>query len=405
MTSLVRRSIPPVLLVCSTGLAACGDSTAADAEIAAEAIEEDIAAEAVDADAADRHEAVDDAGETAEAHDVTEDVPEEADVSGGDDAAEADVEDVAPRVVTCADEPPPGAELPDPLPSYALECPTLVPGRNTITSTGAAREFLLVVPAAPVSAESFPVIVLWHWLGGEAANFVETGEVQVAADAQRFLAVVPEAKGDLPMKWPFGLWDVEGRVNEEVRFFDDMLACVAEQFAVNRNCVSTVGVSAGGLWVPQLAQRRSRILASFLVLSGGVGQDGDWLNPVRGWVPAGHHLPALVLWGGPTDFCGLEFQSTSRHLEDGLVAGGHFLVECVHNCSHAVPPFVPPPGESTYAFLWRFAFDHPYWLRDGESPYQVTGLPAGAPEWCGLGAGSAAIRVGSCEGGILGECM
>ena len=209
----------------------------------------------------------------------------------------------------------------------------------------------------------------------------------------------------MPLKWPYALWDVDGRVNEEVRFFDDMLACVAEQFPVNRSCVSTVGVSAGGLWVSQLGPRRSRVLASFLSLSGGVGQDGDWLNPIRTWAGAAHHLPALVLWGGPTDFCGVGFDATSRHLEDALGADGHFLVECIHNCSHAEPPFDPTPGESTYSFLWRFALDHPFWLRDGESPYQAIGLPPGAPAWCGLGAGSASIRSGECEGGILGSCM
>ncbi|MBI5489857.1 MAG: hypothetical protein HY905_21155 [Deltaproteobacteria bacterium] len=402
-TSLVRWSILPLSLICGAGLAACGDSTAADAEVAADELEVDVAAETSDGDAADRHEAVDDAGESRDVAEAVDDAAEEADAPD-EDAAEADVEDVAPRVVTCADEPPPGADLPDPLPTYSLDCPTLVSGRNTITSTGAAREFLLVIPSSPAPGESFPVVFLWHWLGGEAADFMEQGEVQAAADAQRFLAVAPEAKGDLPLKWPYGFWDVEGRVNEEVRFFDDMLACVAEQFAVNRSCISSVGVSAGALWTSQLAPRRSRILASFLSLSGGVGADGDWLNPVRGWVPAEHHLPALILWGGPTDFCGLEFQTTSRHLEDALVADGHFFVECVHNCSHAEPPFAPPPGESTYSFLWRFVLDHPYWLRDGESPYQVTGLPVASPEWCGLGPGSATIRVGDCEGGILGSC-
>lgn len=395
----MRRLRPWLLIAAGAVLAGggCDGSTSAPADGAAEAD-----AAPGDGDAT----ATDDAPEPPDATDggeVAEDVEDDA---GSGDAPEDGFEDVVPpRVVTCADEPPPGSDLPDPLPVYPLDCPPLVPGRNTLASTGATRQFLLVVPAALEPTESLPVVFLWHWLGGSAEDFLEHGELQAAVDAQRFLAVIPEAKGDLELQWPYGLWDVEGRVNEEVRFFDDMLACVAEQFSINRNCVSTAGVSAGGLWVSQLGPRRSRLLSSFLSLSGGVGREGDWLNPVRGWVRAEHHLPALVLWGGPTDFCGVQFQQTSRYLEEALAADGHLILECVHNCSHAEPPLEPPAGESKFAFLWRFVLDHPFWLRDGESPYQVTGLPAVAPDWCALGAGSATIRTGDCEGGILGSCL
>ncbi len=223
--------------------------------------------------------------------------------------------------------------------------------------------------------------------------------------SRSLLAAIPEAKGDLLLKWPYMLIDSDARIEEEARFFDDMLACIARQYGVDENCVSSVGVSAGGLWTPQLAQRRSRRLASFVALSGGVGRGGDWLNPVRPWLGAAHRMPAIVLWGGPTDFCGMSFATTSAYLEEALVADAHFLVECVHNCSHAEPPMSPPPGESKYSAPWKFALDHPFWLEDGESPYLVTGLPPSYPAWCGVGLGGATPRGGTCEGSILGDCL
>jgi hypothetical protein len=116
-------------------------------------------------------------------------------------------------------------------------------------------------------------------------------------------------------------------------------------------------------------------------------------------------MPAVVLWGGPTDWCGVSFSTCSDYLEDALVSNGNFFVECIHNCAHAEPPLDPPPGMSQYGGLWRFALDHPYWLEDGESPYLATGLPASMPTWCGIGPGSATIRSGMCEGGPLGSCM
>jgi hypothetical protein len=333
---------------------------------------------------------------------------EDAAADAGEDAAAPQDAggDSAPRVVTCDDDPPPGAPQPDPIPTYSGgTCPTLVPGRNTITSSGAAREFLLVVPTTLDPNESLPLVFLWHWLGGDANGFYDKGDVPAATESMRFIAVIPETKGDLLFKWPFSLIDTQARLDEELRFFDDMLACVYAQYPFNRSCVSSVGVSAGALWTSQLAPRRAGLIASFQSLSGGVGQSGDLLNPVKPWAGSSRAMPGIVLWGGPLDFCGLEFETTSHHLEDALVAEGHFFIECIHNCKHSEPPLAPPNGETKYSMLWRFLRDHPFWLNGGESPYQVTGLPTSFPEWCGIGPGSATIRVGACEGGILGSCQ
>lgn len=311
-----------------------------------------------------------------------------------------------PRMVTCADPAPPGADVAAlPRPYTGGTCPLLVPGINTITSGGRTRQFILVVPAGLDPSERLPVLFLWHWLGGEADDFLTRGEVQAGADEARFIAVIPESRGDLRLQWPYSLIDSAARMEEEATFFDDMLSCVSEAFPTNNDCVSSVGVSAGALWTSQLAQLRAEHLSSIIVLSGGVGTSGDLLNPIHPWRGAAHAMPAIVLWGGPTDWCGVNFNVLSANLEGSLETDGHFFVECIHDCSHAEPPLDPPPGLSKYAGLWRFALDHPFWLDDGESPYQATGLPAGMPTWCGIGAGSATIRSGMCEGGVLGSCL
>ena len=79
--------------------------------------------------------------------------------------------------------------------------------------------------------------------GGSADSFLRKGEVQAAADSQRFIAVLPESKSDMIFRWPFNVGDSAAR-QEEFKFFDDMLSCVSEQFKANSNCVSSVGVSA-----------------------------------------------------------------------------------------------------------------------------------------------------------------
>ena len=301
--------------------------------------------------------------------------------------------------ITCNSEAPTGAIHAPPPPAYGGgTCPALAPGFNTITSSGNARTFRLVLPADIDPAEKLPVVFLWHWLGGSADDFYERGEVQAAVDTQRFIAVIPEAKGDinvfgLELQWPYDTTQSAARMEEEFVFFDDMLACVAEQHVVNNDCVASAGVSAGALFTDQLVGGRGQYLSSILSLSGGVG--GNLIKP---WTQPEHKVPAMVLWGGETDACFgvMDFVETSQNLETALTDGGHFFLECVHNCGHAQPPLDVLEGLSAFAALWRFVFDHPYWLAPGDSPYIQGGIPAMLPTWCGMGTMSATPRTGVC---------
>jgi predicted esterase len=300
----------------------------------------------------------------------------------------------APKLIgKCGDPVPAGAtEASDP-PKYSGTCPTLVAGENTISSSGNDRQFMLALPSNLPAGANLPVIFLWHWLGGSAQDFYDKGEIQTAVDTQHFIAVLPEKKGDVAFTWPATSLDTQAREDEELQFFDDMLACVSQQFSVDRNCVGSAGVSAGALWTDQLAGYRSQYLSSFISLSGGTG--GIAVKP---WHTPTHHLPGIVLWGGDTDAClnVLYFRDLSHDLEDHLTQEGDFFVECIHNCGHAEPPMDAPPGESAYAALWQFVLDHPFWTSAGQSPYLQNGLPSDMPAWCGIGKDSATPRTGEC---------
>jgi hypothetical protein len=211
--------------------------------------------------------------------------------------------------------------------------------------------------------------------------------MQKVVDERRFFAVLPEKKGDLLFSWPVEITVTDARREQDYGLFDDILSCVSEQYTVNASCVSSIGVSAGALFTSQLIGGRGDYLASAVVLSGGTG------GVIKPYAPPEHKLPVMVLWGGPGDFLILFFEQTSKDLEKGIVANGQFLLECVHNCGHAVPPFdmgtaVDPPLD--------FVFAHPYWLAPGESPFTSEGLPASFPDWCAIGQGKATARTGMC---------
>jgi pimeloyl-ACP methyl ester carboxylesterase len=219
----------------------------------------------------------------------------------------------------------------------------------------------------------------------------------------RVLIAIPEKKGDITLPianvdlaWPYMDFTQNTRVEQEAVFFDDILACIAAQYSINEQCISTVGVSAGALWASQLIQRRADRLASAIIISGGIGPTGGFggFADLRGWSGSPRALPILYGYGGPTDRCGgIEFSRASQNLGDRLDTNANFVIECVHNCGHAAPPVDPAVG---IPVLYRFALEHPYWLPAGRSPWQETSLPAGTPDWCSIGVGSATPRTGAC---------
>ncbi len=325
---------------------------------------------------------------------------DDSDGSGGAAGASGSGGSANEPATGCGSERPAGAPTPAPLkaPSGG-PCPSFVEGRNAITSAGTPREFLFEAPDDIGADEVLPVIFFWHWMGGDAQDFVDRGELAKATNDQRFLAIIPESIGagvfgmaSLDVKWPFDVTQSDDRVNQELTFFDDLLACAAEQYTVDRDCVSSAGVSAGALFTGQLAGLRGDYLASFVSLSGGTG------GIIKPFANPAHKMPGLVLTGGPTDNCFnlLNFESQSATLKQDMTQGGHFLVECLHNCGHAQPPVTPAPGQSAFAPFWDFVFAHPFWLSPGDSPYHETGLPDSFPEWCAIGMGAATPRTGMC---------
>jgi hypothetical protein len=219
--------------------------------------------------------------------------------------------------------------------------------------------------------------------------------------------VIPEAIGGTDGSNPISRWrgwvpGQEAMRDEEFVFFDDMLACVSEQFPVDKNCVSSAGVSDGALWTSQLVGGRSEHLSSAVILSGGVSDGTDENSAlVNTPLPPTRAVPALVLWGGPMDICVvLKFETATKELERRLEANGHFMLECQHNCGHSVPPIEVPAGQSLLTPFVDFIRSHPYWIPTGTSPYESDGLPAGLPAWCAIGAGSAVARTGECPAGL-----
>ncbi len=299
-----------------------------------------------------------------------------------------------------------GPPQPPPFPTYSNgACPSswgtnvqIVDGGTVTTvqnfmSGTTPREFKLIVPRDYDPSRAYPLIFTWHWLNASASSFVREGELSIATEQLDFIAVAPEAKrksnGDkqYTFNWPF----VEGTTNanspeaaEELRFFDDLLACVSQSHNIDRRRVHAMGVSAGGLWATYLmGTSRAAHFASFLIISGGLGRDPLGFFDMM-YRPVPNKFPALVLWGGPSDFLGLDFNAASIRLKDALIADNHFVTTCTHNAGHAMPPIPQPAMGTKFRPLYQFLMDHPFGLPPRTSPWQQSGMPTDMPTWCAI---------------------
>jgi hypothetical protein len=288
---------------------------------------------------------------------------------------------------------------PPPFPAYSKgACPKLVAGPTAATSLNTAfptgsdkRDFRLIVPKSYDGTRKYPLMFAYHWLNSSSASIIEDGELETAAEQMGFIVVAPDnlekdGKKAYQFTWPFA--EVWGQASE-LGFFDDMLACVSEQYAIDERHVHAVGVSAGALWVSYLSTTdRVKWLASVESLSGGLGEDpsGTWKME---YAHQPNDFPALVLWGGSTDWMILSFEQASKKYRDALLADHHFVVTCTHDKGHAIPPIDPPPGGGTkFKSIWQFFVDHPYGTTRATSPWR-DGFPkdAGVPSWCQIPAG------------------
>lgn len=295
---------------------------------------------------------------------------------GSDDSGDGTTGELIPfEPGLCADAPPMGSPVPPGPPAYSGgACPMLMPGYNTgFAAGGLAREFALIVPNDVDDTGTYPLVFAWYHISGNAMDFVDQVSAQALADTSRSIIVIPQDSGMFEATWPDTPLDI-AQAGIDVAMFDDLYACVSQQYPINTNCVSSLGVSAGGLWTSYLATVRGQHFAANLTISGG--HPSEFIGPWWPWMSPRPYA-AIVLWGGPTDVLGVDFHAASLNLVGELTGSGHFVLRCEHMGGHGVPAI--GDGDPLRTAL-HFVRNHPFWL-NGASPLDM-GVPDFYPSYC-----------------------
>lgn len=238
------------------------------------------------------------------------------------------------------------------------------------------RVFNLVLPSGEMPESGWPVIFSWHGVGDTMENFKNLLDPHVDNKIMSFIAVTPENDPEYSMSGqiPKGIdWDIlditDGSV--DALFFDEILACLKENYKIDENRIYSTGFSAGAINVNALGILRSEVLASVLTYSGGyLGNNKDQLDTAASIVSwpslyTENRYVEMRVHGGENDFFDLSvtkihFDEMAENDQYMLNNKGHDAIICSHDKGHVVD------GVSVQGLLTFFR-DHPRGTLD--SPY------------------------------------
>jgi len=242
-------------------------------------------------------------------------------------------------------------------------CPALQPGSNRVFGSN-FRDFLLYVPTT--TRGPFGLVFLWS-AGGKAQGF---DFLATRYDADGYILVIPGGDARDPLTWAMDA----GGLDHDLRFFDEVVACVSEQFPLDRRRVHSTGYSVGAVFSAYLMAHRSDTLASFSGWSTGETDPGGRRMVTRPRRP----VPGLLYHGGMNDKPDWAGRKGTLALAAHMTQAGALAIVCDHGSGHVVPG---PTVEGTMGQMWSFMLAHPF---GDETAWKTGGLAGRLPDHCAV---------------------
>ena len=311
----------------------------------------------------------------------------EADAFHIDDPGEpgSPASDPPPEPVNNDPEDPPGgggSPAPSAPPPPPVACLPINEGLSTVMVNGIPRLFNVQFPA---DRSRMALMFLWHGFLQIPTTFA--GEIVYDPPAGRWRPFDPNAfpmplmivtPFDLKILPPAGLdWDIVSG-DGDLPYFDAMMQCIHEQFAIDDARIYSFGFSAGAVFSNLLSAIRPHLFAAT------ISESGAWFNDQAQWVDV---LVPILQWrwpafnpadggnillthGGPNDFATvISLESANDKALPFLYNAGRTVTECEHGFGHTLDP------DLTEAMYYEWMWAH--WL--GGPP--IGGLPPSFPVW------------------------
>lgn len=172
---------------------------------------------------------------------------------------------------------------------------TAVAGQDakTLVLGGVTRSYVVRAPAMPGGAARFPMVIVLHGGGGNAANAETMTGFTAKARQEGFIVVYPNGSGRLHDKlltWNAGhccAYAMKEGV-DDVKFIDALIDTMVRDYPVDAHRVYVTGMSNGGMMTHRLGRELSGRIAAIAPVVATVF--GDEARPA-------HAVPALIING------------------------------------------------------------------------------------------------------------
>jgi polyhydroxybutyrate depolymerase len=150
---------------------------------------------------------------------------------------------------------------------------------RTLVSGGLERCYLLYVPASHKPTQPAPLVLSLHGFAGNAMNQRKTTGWDRIADREGFVVAYPEGTS-LPQRWNAAdLFSAESV--DDVQFFRDMIADVAQAAPVDPDRVYVNGISNGGAMTHRIACELVDIVAAIGTVAAVPTEPPNGCTPSR----------------------------------------------------------------------------------------------------------------------------
>lgn len=197
---------------------------------------------------------------------------------------------------------------------------------RSIDVKGAARTYLLSIPAAYDAYQAYPVVFVFHSGGGTGAKARDYFKFQNIAE-DKAIFVYPDGKR--------GEWDLDtpAKDNDDVAFFDALLADLKARTCMDASRVFATGSSMGAYFSNQLGCRRGDALRAIAPHAGGGPYDVDSAYDQDGHLKCAGKPVAAMVFHGDND--------TNVSVEDGQLSVDHWA--WANGCKMTNKPIAPSP--------------------------------------------------------------
>jgi len=162
----------------------------------------------------------------------------------------------------------------------------LIPGNSTQSLSFAGRERTYLVHLPPAIGNSpFPLVLVLHGGGGNAANAARMTQMSALANQENFIVVYPDGTGRLDDKlltWNSGNccgYALDNQI-DDVGFIRALIKKLARDYPIDARRVYVTGISNGGMMSYRLGCELSDKIAAIAPVAGALNVDCKPAQPV-----------------------------------------------------------------------------------------------------------------------------